>query len=297
MAYFTDLAAVRGAVEASEVAAQTTADLGRMQLNALQTSTGLLSGILAEQKTFGLTVRDAMDQLVAALAGANVVSGRGTVTNAGTANSVVTGLYQSMLGRAPDAEGLAYWSDRLASGESLDSVRSAMQASAEYVNSHGGSAAAPAPAAAPSTASVVEGLYTGMLGRSSDAEGLAYWSDRLASGESLDSVRSAMQASAEYVNRINGSHAGGLWEVPFDGYRAELHAGERVLTASQARGQDMGYMEMVTELRGLRAEVARLTTVSASGMQANLGKQDQIISNTAASADRALLASVRGVEA
>lgn len=297
MAYFTDLAAVRGAVEASQVSAQTNAELGRMELNALQTSNGLLSGILSEQQNLGTTFREAMHQLYAALAGANAVNGKAPITNTGTANAVVTGLYQTMLGRAPDAEGMAYWSQLLASGESLDSVRAAMQASAEYVNSQGGSAAAPSPSAPSSTTSVVEGLYTGMLGRSSDAEGLAYWSDRLAGGESLESVRAAMQASAEYVNRINGSHADGLWEVPFDGYRAELHRGERVLTASQARGQDAGNAEMLAELRGLRTEVARLTTVSASGMQANLGKQDMIISNTAASADRALLASVRGVEA
>lgn len=35
---------------------------------------------------------------------------------------------------------------------------------------------------------------------------------------------------------VNGSHAGGLEYVPFDGYIAELHKGERVLTASEARG-------------------------------------------------------------
>ena len=35
---------------------------------------------------------------------------------------------------------------------------------------------------------------------------------------------------------INGSHAGGLSYVPFDGYIAELHKGERVLTADEARG-------------------------------------------------------------
>ena len=34
---------------------------------------------------------------------------------------------------------------------------------------------------------------------------------------------------------INGSHAGGLDYVPFDGYIAELHKGERVLTAKEAR--------------------------------------------------------------
>ena len=85
--------------------------------------------------------------------------------------------------------------------------------------------------------------------------------------------------------------------MPFNGYRAELHQGERVLTASQARGQDAGYAEMVAELRGLRSEVARLTTVSATGAQKQIAVAEDIRSNTAASADRALLASVRGVEA
>ena len=35
---------------------------------------------------------------------------------------------------------------------------------------------------------------------------------------------------------VNGSHAAGLSYVPFDGYIAELHKGERVLTADEARG-------------------------------------------------------------
>jgi len=112
-----------------------------------------------------------------------------------------------------------------------------------------------------------------------------------------DSAQQWFDAHVAYMNSVNGSHANGLDYVPFDGYRAELHRGERVLTASQARGQDMGYMEMVTELRGLRAEVARLTVVSASGAQKQIAVAEDIRSNTATSADRVLLASVRGVEA
>lgn len=33
--------------------------------------------------------------------------------------------------------------------------------------------------------------------------------------------------------KINGSHANGLANVPFNGYVAELHKGERVLTANE----------------------------------------------------------------
>jgi len=37
---------------------------------------------------------------------------------------------------------------------------------------------------------------------------------------------------------VDGSHFGGLWRVPFDGYLARLHKGERVLTARQADAFD-----------------------------------------------------------
>ena len=47
---------------------------------------------------------------------------------------------------------------------------------------------------------------------------------------------------------VDGSHEGGLESVPFDGYIAELHKGERVQTASQVAATDAMTSEMV-ELR------------------------------------------------
>jgi len=61
---------------------------------------------------------------------------------------------------------------------------------------------------------------------------------------------------------LNGSHAAGLAFVPFNGYRAELHQGEQVLTADQAVDyKTMGRPDMtplVNEIKSLRAEVANL---------------------------------------
>lgn len=47
---------------------------------------------------------------------------------------------------------------------------------------------------------------------------------------------------------IDGYHRDGLDMVPHDGYVAELHAGERVQTANQARSAD----SMADEMSGLR---------------------------------------------
>lgn len=48
-------------------------------------------------------------------------------------------------------------------------------------------------------------------------------------------VAAAMRAEQEAAAAIDGSHANGLNYVPYDGYIAELHAGERVLTKKEAQ--------------------------------------------------------------
>jgi len=55
----------------------------------------------------------------------------------------------------------------------------------------------------------------------------------------------------EKYTRVNGSHEAGLERVPFNGYVAQLHAGERVQTASQAAASDSN----VVEMRAMREEI------------------------------------------
>ena len=57
--------------------------------------------------------------------------------------------------------------------------------------------------------------------------------DVLAAGDADSMIQRAAQIAG-----YDGSHASGLDYVPFDGYRAKLHRGERVQTASQARADD-----------------------------------------------------------
>ena len=61
------------------------------------------------------------------------------------------------------------------------------------------------------------------------------------------------------------SHAKGLWDVPYDDYLANLHRGEMVLTASQARdyreGSGGGSMDVVAAIQSLRNDLQNLQLV------------------------------------
>ena len=86
------------------------------------------------------------------------------------------------------------------------------------------------------------------------------------------------------VRQIAGSHAGGLASVPYDGYTAELHAGERVLTAYEARnysGQSgSGNEALLAEVRGLREEVKGLREEKRLNRVEEMAENVAIVQNT-----------------
>ncbi|MEM7273233.1 MAG: DUF4214 domain-containing protein [Actinomycetota bacterium] len=80
-------------------------------------------------------------------------------------------MYQDVLGRAPDAEGRAYWLGEIAAGLNLQDLGTYFYGSSEYADGAG------------SAAAYVTGLYRALLGRDPDADGLTYWVDLLEGGE------------------------------------------------------------------------------------------------------------------
>ena len=89
------------------------------------------------------------------------------------------------------------------------------------------------------------------------------------------------------VKQIDGSHAGGLSHVPFDGYTAELHSGERVLTAFEAREYSAqsnssggGNSALLAEIKGLREDNRVLTAKVDEFMRQSQAGDIAMVQNT-----------------
>ena len=115
-------------------------------------------------------------------------------------NSVITGYYGTLFGRAPDAQGLAYWLSEYARMSALGAdtkevfyaLGRSMLNSPEYL------------ARNTSDSQFIADLYASFLMRAPDAGGMAYWLGQLASGLDRRVLTSAFIFSPEYTGYMAG---------------------------------------------------------------------------------------------
>ncbi len=104
-------------------------------------------------------------------------------------------VYGAVLGRQPDASGMLYWSQARAHGMTVDAMVRSFLASPERV----------LRMSETSNAAFVETLYQDVLGRSADAGGLAYWTQRLNAGLGREAVVLHFADSPENVARTEST--------------------------------------------------------------------------------------------
>lgn len=142
-AYAKDYAKVQAALGVQAISAKSAVTIAQQQLDALDKQIKSLIGIDTGVDTLNKTMVDLQKAILglgtalSAQAAAAAAAGKpDTNHNAdlgqGAIDSVLTGIYKDLLGRAPDAAGLKFWEGRALAGQSYDSIVSGFKDSPEY---------------------------------------------------------------------------------------------------------------------------------------------------------------------
>ena len=115
-------------------------------------------------------------------------------------------MYVAYFNRAPDAEGLFYWADKFAEGRTLEEIAERFFDQVET------RALYPNPS---DTTAFINAVYNNVLGRDPDADGFAFWKDKLDTG--------AFTQGAFVLRIINGAkNGGGQNDVDYLSNKADL---------------------------------------------------------------------------
>ncbi|WP_440998188.1 DUF4214 domain-containing protein [Arhodomonas sp. SL1] len=147
----------------------------------------------------------------------------------------IVALYIAMFGRAPDREGLMYWTEKYASGALADyaAVAEAMYAT---------DAAREQFPRGIGNEELIATFYRNTLGREPDRQGLRYWTDKL---ERHDSIGRVVSAMIRAVEEYDGTSAAG--QRSRDLFRNKLNVSEYYVSVD-GTGGDSAYriLEPVT---------------------------------------------------
>jgi hypothetical protein len=196
----------------------------------------------------------------------------------------VTQVYSQQIGRAPDAEGLAYWTSRLAAGDSPATVASEINRSLEGVNFD---------------TQAIESAYNRNLRRTAEQEGFQFWlsnaqANTLTQKQLMDAITKAAEAKEKVERNIQGKtftdlEVADLVADPFGGRRATTNiydipknAAEQI-NISYINGIPVQFISPVTE-RALISKYGEGT------FKASMGEDTYSPDRIAATADRAFRA-------
>ena len=121
-----------------------------------------------------------------------------STTSTNSRDAQVTRLYDAVFDRAPDSEGLAFWTDALNRGATLDAVADLLMASPEFQGRHGTA----------DDQDFVKLLYHNALDREADDAGLEFWTSGLQQSvvDRSDVVLAFLEASEQVAKLTLGSN-------------------------------------------------------------------------------------------
>jgi hypothetical protein len=117
------------------------------------------------------------------------ITSSATVAPAGTPHQLyVTAVYEDVLDRAPDSDGLAFWANLLDKGTAISSVAESIAHSAEYYANF-----------------VIKPDYLALLGRAADTDGVQYWTTKMQAGLTDQQLEAQFAAADEFYTKAGGT--------------------------------------------------------------------------------------------
>ncbi len=136
----------------------------------------------------------------------------------------ISALYMAFYNRAPDAAGLAYWVDTMASGATLQDIATGFEAHTRFSLEYAGL----------SNNQIAAKFYTNVLGQSGDAGGLACWSAQLDAGQPVYKVIADFVGAALNADLLTMFEAGSLTEAEYAvAYQRQTLLDNKVYVAQQ----------------------------------------------------------------
>jgi tape measure domain-containing protein len=244
-AIFEEVEALLGNVE----------NVAKNQLTETQKELTLLQeqvGKLIDIDNSVMSVADAIAALQLAQAASDAALAAQLAALAMTNQNAIAQIYQNVLGRDPDAGGLAYYQNQMNQGKTSGQIEDTIRKSNEYR---------------------LQQLYQSILGRRGDAEGLAYWSRELDRGVTIEQIAEEFMRNKSIGQFATGGfHGGGLRIVGENGPELEMTGPSRIWSAQQtsnfvSAANSNSSAETLRELQALRQEVSQLRAGQNQGNQ------------------------------
>lgn len=199
------------AQQQAQIQAQQLAAQQQAQLQAQQQAQQLAQQQALAAQQAQVTIPQSA-QVVVPQAGATQAA---QATTAGI-NPLITQLYQTQLGRAPDPEGAAYWQSRLNAGATPEQLRTEFARSLEGQNI---------------LTQAITSAYRQELGRNPEQEGYQYWqSSALNEALTPDQIRQAVAAAAA-AEQAQRNITGGFTEMQLAALEADPYGGRYATTS------------------------------------------------------------------
>ena len=167
-----------------------------------------------------------------------------------TTKRYVALVYRDLFGRAPDAAGLAHWTEQLTQGRPRGAVADAITYSTEY------------------RSGLIDDAYRAFLSRSADPRGLSDWLAAMGSGLTIQTMESGFLASPEYYLQSGNDDA--RWVK-----RLYRHVLDRQAAPAEVQGwvdEMAGGRSRQSVAFGFLTSTERLTTVVNGYYQDLLGR-------------------------